>query len=96
MIVTAITQTKRLDLAGLGWMFGFFWYFSGITQLLIYCSNSAGFVGLRQSLLLSTLWMIPLLLFPNQTRPLAALLGIPLWLCSLIGFSYFLIYGHYV
>jgi heptose-I-phosphate ethanolaminephosphotransferase len=53
-----------IDWVGLGWAFVFFWYFSGVTQLLIYASDSAGFSGLRQSLLLSLLWLVPLLLFP--------------------------------
>ena len=82
-----------IDWAGLGWAFLFFWYFSGVTQILIYASDSAGFSGLRQSLLLSLLWLVPLLLFPARARLLAGLIGVPLWLCSLAGFGYFLIYG---
>ncbi|MBB3103135.1 heptose-I-phosphate ethanolaminephosphotransferase [Azomonas macrocytogenes] len=74
-------------------MFLFFWYFSGVTQLLILLSDSAGFTGFRQSALVSTLWMIPLILFPARMRWLAAMIGIPLWICSLAGFGYFLVYG---
>ncbi|MBD9426425.1 phosphoethanolamine transferase CptA [Pseudomonas sp. PDM15] len=82
-----------IDWAGLGWAFLFFWYFSGVTQVLIYASDSAGFSGLRQSVVLSLLWLVPLVLFPARARLLAALIGVPLWLCSLAGFGYFLIYG---
>ncbi|MBC9252506.1 hypothetical protein A9179_19755 [Pseudomonas alcaligenes] len=86
-------QRTGIDWAGLGWMFLFFWYFSGVTQLLIQLSGTAGFTGFRQAFLLSGLWLIPLLLFPAHTRRLAALLGGLLWLCSLTSFGYFLIYG---
>ncbi|MWV11212.1 phosphoethanolamine transferase CptA [Pseudomonas sp. R-28-1W-6] len=85
--------SKGTDWAGLGWMFLFFWYFSGVTQLLIQLTGTAGFAGFRQAFLLSALWLVPLLLFPARARLLAALLGGFLWLCSLAGFGYFLIYG---
>ncbi|MBM7061097.1 phosphoethanolamine transferase CptA [Pseudomonas sp. UL073] len=95
--MTTTTRTAhapaRIDWAGLAWMFLFFWYFSGVTQLLIQVTGTAGFAGFRQAFLLSGLWLIPLLLFPAHTRRLAALLGGLLWLCSLAGFGYFLIYG---
>lgn len=78
---------------GLVWAFLFFWYLSGVTQVLIYASDSAGFSGLRQSLLLSFLWLIPLVLFPARARQLAAIIGVPLWVCSLAAFGYFLVYG---
>lgn len=86
-------RTDAFDWSGFGWMLLLFWYFSGVTQALIYATGSAGFSGLRQSLLLSLLWLVPLLLFPARARMLAALIGVPLWLCSLAGFGYFLIYG---
>ena len=84
---------QRPDWAGLGWMFLFFWYFSGTTQLLIQLTGTAGFSGLRQSLVVSLFWLIPPLLWPRHTRLLAALSGALLWLCSLPAFGYFLIYG---
>lgn len=95
MTVTERVATKRagIDWAGLGWMFLFFWYFSGVTQLLIQLTGTAGFAGFRQAFLLSALWLVPLLLFPARARLLAAVLGGALWLCSLAGFGYFLIYG---
>ncbi|MEK1905613.1 MAG: hypothetical protein AAAB13_07525, partial [Pseudomonas sp.] len=89
----AAPTRKGIDWAGLGWMFLFFWYFSGVTQLLIQLTGTAGFAGFRQAFILSGLWMIPLLLLPAHTRRLAAALGGLLWLCSLSSFGYFLIYG---
>ena len=82
-----------IDWAGLGWAFLFFWYFSGVTQALILFTGTAGFAGFRQAFLLSVLWLVPLLLFPARARLLAGVIGAVLWLCSLAGFGYFLIYG---
>jgi heptose-I-phosphate ethanolaminephosphotransferase len=84
---------QRVDWAGLGWAFVFFWYFSGITQLLIQLTGTAGFSGFRQATLASALWLVPLLLWPARARQLAAVIGTLLWLCSLGSFGYFLIYG---
>lgn len=84
---------QRVDWAGLGWMFLFFWFFSGLTQALILFSGSAGFFGFRQALIMSLVWMIPLLLWPARSRMLAAIIGLILWACSLASLGYFLIYG---
>jgi heptose-I-phosphate ethanolaminephosphotransferase len=83
----------RIDWRGIGWMFLYFWYFSGVTHLMIKLGDNAGFSGLRQSVLMSLIWLAPALLFPARTRTIAALLGILLWLASLPAFGYFLIYG---
>lgn len=95
MAITQQAVGKRvgIDWAGLGWMFLFFWYFSGATQLMIQLTGTAGFAGFRQAFLVSAFWMVPLLLFPARTKQLAAGIGLPLWLCSLAGFGYFLVYG---
>ncbi|WP_394559753.1 phosphoethanolamine transferase CptA [Aquipseudomonas alcaligenes] len=82
-----------IDWAGLGWAFLFFWYFSGVTHLLIKLTDSAGFSGLRQSLIMSLIWLVPLLLWPARARGIAAVLGGVLWLASLPAFGYFLVYG---
>ncbi len=84
---------RRFDWAGLGWLFLFFWYFSGVTQFLIQVTGTSGFSGFRQAFLLSGLWLIPVLLFPGRTRALSAGLGLVLWLASLPAFGYFLVYG---
>ncbi|HLD64903.1 MAG TPA: phosphoethanolamine transferase CptA [Pseudomonas sp.] len=79
--------------AGLGWLFLFFWYFSGVTHLLIQLTGTTGFEGFRQAFLMSALWLIPVLLFPARARAIAGGIGLVLWLCSLIGLGYFCIYG---
>lgn len=86
-------RDQKIDWAGLGWMFLFFWYFSGVTQILIRLNDKVGFAGFRQALLVSAFWMVPLLLFPARTKRLAGILGVILWLCSLSGFGYLLVYG---
>jgi heptose-I-phosphate ethanolaminephosphotransferase len=86
------TTAKGFDWAGFGWLFLFFWYFSGITQLLILSSGTAGFAGFRQAFVMSALWLAPLLLFPARTRLLAAIIGIVLWACSMASLGYFFIY----
>lgn len=85
--------SQSVDWAALGWMFLFFWYFSGATHLMIKLTDSAGFSGFRQSLTMSLIWLAPLLLWPARTRSLAALMGVLLWLASLPAFGYFLVYG---
>lgn len=85
-------SAKGFDWAGLGWMFLFFWYFSGITQLLIQLTGTSGFSGFRQAFFLSALWLAPMLLFPRRTRLLAALIGVVLWACSMASLGYFFIY----
>ena len=89
----AAARRAGIDWAGLGWSFLFFWYFSGVTQALILFTGTAGFSGFRQAFLVSSLWLVPLLLFPARARVLAGVIGVVLWLCSLAGFGYFLIYG---
>jgi heptose-I-phosphate ethanolaminephosphotransferase len=64
-----------------------------VTQILLFATDSIGWRGLRQSILLSGFWMVPLLLFPAQARRLAGILGGLLWLGSLPAFCYYLIYG---
>ncbi|WP_010488581.1 phosphoethanolamine transferase CptA [Pseudomonas sp. S9] len=84
---------KRWDWAGLGWLFLFFWYFSGVTQLLIQLTDTTGFVSFRQAFLVSAIWLVPVLLFPRHTKTIAAVVGVILWACSLVGLGYFCIYG---
>lgn len=89
---TPPSAQRRFDWKGLIWLFLFFWYFSGVTQTLIQLTGTSGFEGFREAFLLSTLWLIPVLLFPARTRWIAGVLGIVLFLCSLLSFGYFLIY----
>jgi len=87
------SMPKRVDWAGLGWLLLFFWYFSGVTQALLLFSGTTGFAGFRNAVFLSTLWLGPVLLWPRATRATAAVFGLVLWAASLVGLSYFGIYG---
>ncbi|MET0778885.1 MAG: phosphoethanolamine transferase CptA [Pseudomonas mandelii] len=86
------TTAKGFDWAGFLWLFLFFWYFSGITQLLIQLTGTSGFTGFRQAFVMSAIWLAPMLLFPRQTRVMAALIGVVLWACSMASLGYFFIY----
>ncbi|MCK8656939.1 phosphoethanolamine transferase CptA [Pseudomonas umsongensis] len=86
------TSAKGFDWAGLLWLFLFFWYFSGITQLLIQLTGTSGFTGFRQAFVMSVIWLAPMLLFPRQTRVMAAVIGVVLWACSMASLGYFFIY----
>ncbi|WP_458722584.1 phosphoethanolamine transferase CptA [Pseudomonas brenneri] len=92
MFKRSTKSAKGFDWAGLGWMFLFFWYFSGITQLLIQLTGTSGFSGFRQAFFMSALWLAPMLLFPRRARLLAALIGVVLWACSMASLGYFFIY----
>lgn len=81
-----------VDWGGLARAFLFFWFFSGLCHALLLAAGSTGFFPFRQGLLVTLLWLIPLLAWPRQARPLAALIGIVLWFCSLINLGYFTIY----
>ncbi|MFJ7281650.1 phosphoethanolamine transferase CptA [Pseudomonas sp. NPDC099000] len=86
------TTAKGFDWAGFLWLFLFFWYFSGITQLLIQLTGTSGFTGFRQAFVMSAIWLAPMLLFPRQTRVMAAMIGVVLWACSMASLGYFFIY----
>lgn len=75
------------------WAYLFFLYFSAATQLLILTSGMSGTVGLRQAFFMSLLWLIPLLVWPHKAKPIAAIIGVFLWAGSLVGFSYWLVFG---
>jgi heptose-I-phosphate ethanolaminephosphotransferase len=70
----------------------FFFYFSGVTHLLLQLADTTIFVGLRQAIYMSLLWLIPILLFPNRTKLISGLIGLVLWITSLISIGYFCIY----
>ena len=86
------TTATGFDWAGFLWLFLFFWYFSGITQLLIQLTGTSGFSGFRQAFVMSAIWLAPMLLFPRQTRIMAAVIGVVLWACSMASLGYFFIY----
>ncbi len=69
-----------------------FWYLTSITQLLISLSGAASFEGFKDATITAFLWMVPVLLFPQNVKKVTASLGIMLWLFALPGVGYFLIY----
>jgi len=85
-------SVRPTDWAGLGWLFLFFWYFPGINQLLLLTTGFVGSVPLRQSLVFSLLWLVPVMIFPRMTRPFAAVIGVILWFFSLFGLFFYFIY----
>ncbi|QTF09980.1 phosphoethanolamine transferase CptA [Brenneria izadpanahii] len=83
---------KRFSWRALGWLLLFFWYFSCVLQLSILLSGHSGFNGLRDSLLFSLFWLVPVFLFPRRTRIITAVLGIVLWASSVVALGYYSIY----
>ncbi|MCK5682746.1 phosphoethanolamine transferase CptA, partial [bacterium] len=71
----------------------FFFYFSGLPQLLIITSGMTSGVGLRQSIYMSFLWIIPILFLPRYSRTISAVSGLVLWASSLVTIGYFILYG---
>ena len=88
------TQTSpAFSWKALGWAVLYFCFFSTALQLVIYATGYSGSNGLRDSILFSLLWLVPVFLFPKQTRIIGAIIGVVLWAASLAAISYFLIYG---
>ena len=83
-----------IDWRGLGRAFLFFWYFSEVCHVLLLYTGATGFLPIRQGFIFSLVWLVPLLLFPQKARAIAAVIGIVLWLSSLASLGYFAIYRH--
>ena len=75
------------------WAYLYFCYFSAAIQILLYSTGMAGSNGLRDALLMSVIWLIPVLLLPRYIKPITAVIGSALWLASLVSLGYWLIYG---
>lgn len=86
-------NNNRLNWGGLALIYLFFFYFSGVYQALVFSAGMAGGAGMRQAVLMSVLWLIPVLLFPVYTRSLTAIIGLILWASSLVSLGYFALYG---
>jgi len=82
---------KKLDWGGIAKLYIFFFYFSFLYQMLVYVKLGAS-TGLRQALLLTLLWLIPILFFPKHTKTISAVIGILLGLTSWIPLAYFSVY----
>lgn len=91
---STLLQTKpAFSWKALGWALLYFWFFSTLLQAIIYLTGHSGTNGLRDSLLYSSLWLIPVFLFPGRIRVIAAVIGVVLWAASLAALSYYVIYG---
>ena len=84
--------TASIDWKALGRAYLFFWYFSGVTHVLLVASGATDFSPLRHGILDSLLWLIPMLLLPRQGVRIAGAVGLVLWACSLASLGYFAIY----
>lgn len=74
-------------------LYGFFLFFSLPYQVAIYSAGMSNTIGIREALLRSTLWLIPVLLLPTYTKRISGLIGILLWATSLVSWSYFYVFG---
>lgn len=84
--------------AGISWkavfsLYLFFAYFSVLPQLLLFVTDSTVFVGLRQAIVMSVFWFVPVLLLPRFFKQVTLSIGVLLWLGSLVSIAYFCIYG---
>lgn len=93
MLSTSSPAKAAFSWKALLWALLFVCYFSSVLQVAIIITGYSGSVGLRDSVLFSSLWLIPLLLFPRQIRTTAAIIGVILWIPSLAALGYYVIYG---
>ena len=87
-----MTAEKRLNGQGLRLHFAFFWYFSGVPQMLYLFAGRGRITDLLATLPLSAFWLALVLLLPRQ-RLVVTLIGVLLWAASLVSLSYFGIHG---
>jgi len=71
----------------------FFIWFSGVTQLLLLAAGKVSAVGLKNVLIYNVLWLLVPVWMHRWTRHWMLLLGVPIFLCGLLGFGYYLMYG---
>ncbi|MTD38157.1 phosphoethanolamine transferase CptA [Erwinia sp. CPCC 100877] len=93
MITSHKPATGSFSWRALLWVLVFFWFFSSVLQIIILYSGYSGTNGLRDSLLYSSLWLVPVFLFPGKTRLIAAIIGVVLWIASVCALAYYVIYG---
>ena len=72
--------------------FFYFFYFSGLYQIIIYSSGIAGISGLFQAFSMSFLWLIPVLMFPDYSKVISGIIGLILWASSLVTMGYLALY----
>ena len=90
--MTNVKENKKFSWSALIFAILFFTYFSSGLQLYIFISGHANAIGLRDSIIYSLIWLIPVLIFPNQTRKIVTVYGLIIGSLSLISISYFIIY----
>ena len=90
--MTNVKENKKFSWSALIFAILFFTYFSSGLQLYIFISGHANAIGLRDSIIYSLIWLIPVLIFPNQTRKIVTVYGLIVGSLSLISISYFIIY----
>ncbi|NUU67599.1 phosphoethanolamine transferase CptA [Enterobacteriaceae bacterium BIT-l23] len=93
MVSSHKPATGSFSWRALLWVLVFFWFFSSVLQIVILYSGYSGTNGLRDSLLYSSLWLVPVFLFPGKTRLVAGIIGLVLWLASVCALAYYVIYG---
>ena len=86
------TRQDRFSLTRFLAWFLFFFYFSGVHQTIIYSSGIAGFFGITQALVMSLLWLVPVMLFPARGKLIAGITGVVLWISSLFSMGYLALY----
>jgi len=75
------------------WAYLFAAYFSLSYHIPIYANGMSGSIGLRDSLLMSFAWIIPILLLPQHAKKWLAFAGMLMWPAALISLFYFIVYG---
>ena len=76
-----------------GKLYFFFFFFSGPYQIAIYLAGMSNTTGIRDAILMSSIWIIPVLLWPKHTRVITASIGVLLWTTSIVSWSYFYVFG---
>lgn len=74
-------------------LYFFFFFFSGPYQIAIYLAGMSNTTGIRDAILMSSVWMIPVLLWPRHTKIMTAIIGVLLWATSIVSWSYFYVFG---
>lgn len=86
-------MNKTFNWRTFGKLYFFFFFFSGPYQLAIYLAGMSNTTGMRDAILMSSVWMVPVLLWPKHTKLLTALIGLLLWTTSIVSWSYFYVFG---
>ncbi|PXZ07374.1 hypothetical protein DKK70_05850 [Gilliamella apicola] len=87
-----LDNSRNFNWCSLVYVILYFCYFSSALQLYIALSGHANFSGLRDSIIYSLIWLVPILFFPNITKKYAAIYGLVIGGLSLISIGYFTIY----